>query len=123
MKSAAKVAHEVSNFVREIRKKHMGKGPEEVVTRFCGPWVICEMKGNLTNVEKFMAQTPEGRRMIHEARTELVKTIYEDNAVSEALNDIVGAHFQTLYTDFNVELDTAMSIFVFDRPLGLDSST
>lgn len=65
--------HEFSNLVREIRKEQVGNGPREITTRFIDTWAVSEMKGNLTNVEKFMITSPEGKRMVHEARTELVK--------------------------------------------------
>ncbi|MBL0388380.1 DUF2294 domain-containing protein [Tumebacillus sp. ITR2] len=119
--SATRLAHEFSNVVREIRKKHTGKGPEEIITRFCGPWAISEMKGNLTNLEKFMSQSDEGKRMIHQTRTAFVKKIYEEREVVAALEKVVNATFVTLFSDFNVEMDVAMTVFVFDRPLGLDS--
>lgn len=119
--SHARIAHEFSNLVREIRKTHVGKGPTHIVTRFAGPWAICEMKGNLTSVEKFMSRTPEGQRMIHETRTEFIKKIYEDLTVGRPLEELVNARMVTLFVDFRFELDIAMTVFVFDRPLGLDS--
>jgi uncharacterized protein YbcI len=120
--NSTRKAHEFSNLVREIRKKHTGKGPEEIITRFCGSWAICEMKGNMTNLEKFMSQTEEGKRMIHQTRTGFIKNIYQDQELVATLEQVVDAAFVTLYNDFNVELDTAMTVFVFDRPLGLDSA-
>lgn len=46
--------HQFSMLVREIRKEYVGNGPKEIITKFNGCWAISEMKGNLTNVEKFM---------------------------------------------------------------------
>ncbi|ERI08720.1 DUF2294 domain-containing protein [Aneurinibacillus aneurinilyticus] len=117
----ARIAHEFSNLVREIRKTHVGKGPTHIITRFVGPWAICEMKGNLTSVEKFMSRTQEGQRMIHATRTEFIKKIYEDLSVGRPLEELVNARMVTLFVDFRFELDIAMTVFVFDRPLGLDS--
>lgn len=118
----ARVAHEFSNYVREIRKKHTGKGPDQIVTRFVGPWAVCEMKGNMTNLERFMSQSPEGKQMIHQTRTAFIKKIYDDQELVASLESVVNAKFVTLFNDFNVELDTAMTVFVFDRSLGLDSA-
>jgi uncharacterized protein YbcI len=116
-----RIAHEFSNIVREIRKTHVGKGPTHIVTRFVGSWAICEMKGNLTSVEKFMSRTPEGQRMIHATRTEFIKKIYDDLSVGKPLEDLVKAKMVTLFVDFRFEFDTAMTVYVFDRPLELDS--
>jgi uncharacterized protein YbcI len=117
----ARIAHEFSNIVREIRKTHVGKGPTHIITRFVGPWAICEMRGNLTRVEKFMSRTLEGQKMIHETRTDFIKKIYEDLSVGRPLEELVHAKLITLFVDFRFEMDTAMTVFVFDRPLELDS--
>ncbi|MDB4896750.1 MAG: hypothetical protein JWN15_3012 [Firmicutes bacterium] len=111
-------AREIGNLVRNLRKQHMGKGPDEVVTRFSGPLVICEMKGCMTNFEKFMAQTPEGKQMIHTARTAFVKRMYEDPALRAQLERIVNAKFIKIYADFCVDTDSAISVFVFQSSLG-----
>ncbi|WP_026962911.1 DUF2294 domain-containing protein [Alicyclobacillus herbarius] len=116
-----RVVHEFNNVVREVRKKHTGKGPEKITTRFLGAWAICEMKGTLTGMEKFVAQTTEGRRMVHELRTTFVKEIYKNEAVRKEVEQTVGAKLVKLYCDFDVESDTAMTVYVFDRPLGLDT--
>lgn len=109
--------HEFSMLVREIRKEYVGNGPKEITTRFVGPWAISEMKGNVTNVEKFMIRSEEGKRMVHEARTKLVKEIYKNPEVVTKLEELVKAKLVTIFTDINIDLDTAMTIYVFDQPL------
>ena len=73
--------HQFSMLVREIRKEYVGNGPKEISTRFMGNWAISEMKGNLTNVEKFMISSEQGQQMVHQARTKMVKEIYEKSEV------------------------------------------
>lgn len=118
--STTKVAHAFSNLVREVRKKHVGKGPDQITTRFVGPWAVCELKGNLTSVEKFAVRSEDGKRLVRELRTTFIKQIYNEQALRSEVERIVGAHLVTLFCDFDVELDTAMTVYVFDRPLGLD---
>ena len=118
--SILKTAHTFSNLVREIRKKHVGKGPEQITTRFIGPWAICEMKGNLTRVEKFAIRSEDGRRIVRELRTIFIKELYKDEEIRSAVENVVHAKLITLFCDFDVELDTAITVYVFDRPLGLD---
>ncbi|MGG4446468.1 DUF2294 domain-containing protein [Brevibacillus sp. HB1.2] len=109
--------HQFSMLVREIRKEYVGNGPKEIVTRFCGPWVICEMKGNLTNVEKFMILSDEGKRMVHDARTKLVKNIYNDPEVVAKLEDIIHAKVLRIFSDISIEEDIAMTVYVLDRSI------
>jgi uncharacterized protein YbcI len=105
-----------SNLVRSFRKQHVGKGPDTIKTSFLGSWAICEMRGNLTPVEKFVAKSEEGRRTIRSARTEMIKELYEVNDISE-IEGLVGAQMVELFVDINIEKDWAMSIFVFDKKI------
>jgi uncharacterized protein YbcI len=109
--------HEFSNLVREIRKEQVGNGPREITTRFIDTWAVSEMKGNLTNVEKFMITSPEGKRMVHEARTELVKKIYDCSDIRDKFEKLVHAKIIRVFSDINIEEDVAMTTFVFDRKL------
>ncbi|MBC6971357.1 DUF2294 domain-containing protein [Bacillus sp. Xin] len=103
--------------LREIRKEYIGNGPKEITTRFVGSWVISEMKGNLTNVEHFMMGSPEGQRVVHEARTKLVKQIYKNPLVLKKIEEITEAKVVNIFTDIDIETDTAMTIYVFDKPI------
>ncbi|MFE1625236.1 DUF2294 domain-containing protein [Brevibacillus reuszeri] len=109
--------HQFSMLVREIRKEYVGNGPKEILTRFVDTWAISEMKGNLTNVEKFMITSNEGRRMVHDARTKLVKKIYTNPEVVTKLEDLMKAKIVRIFSDINIEEDIAMTVFVFDRAL------
>jgi uncharacterized protein YbcI len=103
--------------VREIRKEYVGNGPQQIQTRFVGSWAIIEMNGNLTDVEKWMIASDEGRRMIHETRTKMVKDIYKNTEVVEKLENLVNAKLVTLFTDINLERDVAITVYVFDRDI------
>jgi uncharacterized protein YbcI len=107
---------EFSNLVRSFRKRHMGKGPSKITTTFCKNWAICEMEGNLSPVEKFIASADDGKQMLRAARTEMVKEIYRKNRPLE-MEELLGANFVELFVDIDIERDFGMSIFVFDQDL------
>ncbi len=109
--------HQFSMLVREIRKEYVGNGPKEITTRFIENWAISEMKGNLTNVEKFMIKSEQGKQMIHEARTKMVKEIYKKPEVLEKFESLFGARVLQLFSDINIDEDIAMTVFVFDHPI------
>lgn len=115
------IEHQFNMLVREIRKECVGNGPREITTRFVGHWAISEMKGNLTNIEKFMIESKEGHQMVHEARTTLVKKIYDDPAKVKKLEELVQANLVSVFTDINIDMDIAMTIYVFDKPILLNS--
>ncbi|GLB59495.1 DUF2294 domain-containing protein [Cytobacillus sp. NCCP-133] len=105
---------EFSNLVRSFRKKHMGKGPSQVRTTFCKNWAICEMEGNLSPVEKFIASADEGKQMLRAARTEMVKEMYKKNRPAE-MEEFLQAKLIDLFVDIDIERDFGMSVFVFDQ--------
>lgn len=115
--NSANLAHEFSNLLREVRKRTVGKGPEQVTTRFVGPWAVCELRGNLTVVEKFISRSPEGKHMIKDTRTTFIKELYEDTALQAEFEKLVGAKLLALYVDFDVDTDIGMTVYVFDRPI------
>lgn len=105
---------EFSNLVKAYRKRHMGKGPSRITTTFCKNWAICEMEGNLSPVEKFIAGAADGKLMLREARTQWVKEIYRNHPPAE-MEELLGAKFVDLFVDIDIDQDFGMSIFVFDQ--------
>ncbi|MBM7569006.1 DUF2294 domain-containing protein [Paenibacillus sacheonensis] len=111
-----KVEAEFSNLVKAYRKRHMGKGPGRITTTFCRNWAICEMEGNLSPVEKFIATANDGKQMLREARTQWVKEIYRSHPPLE-MEALVGAQYVELFVDIDIDKDFGMSIFVFDQDI------
>ncbi|MFB5196921.1 DUF2294 domain-containing protein [Neobacillus sp. KR4-4] len=109
--------HQFSMLVREIRKEYVGNGPKEITTKFIGSWAISEMKGNLTNVEKFMITSEHGEQMVHETRTRFVKEIYKKPEVLIRFENLMGAKVVRLFSDINISEDIAMTVFVFDQQI------
>lgn len=110
-----------ANLVRSYRKNHIGKGPEKIKITFSGNWAIAHMSGNLSPVERFIASTEQGRMMVWQARTHMIKELYSQRPPKE-MEELVGAKFVQLFTDINVEKDETVSVFVFDQPID-DSDT
>ncbi|SEO39233.1 DUF2294 domain-containing protein [Paenibacillus sp. OV219] len=107
---------EFSNLVKAFRKRHMGKGPSRITTTFCKHWAICEMDGNLSPVEKFIAGASDGKQMLREARTQWVKEIYKNHPPTE-MEALLGARFVDLFVDIDIDKDFGMSVFVFDQDI------
>ncbi|QHW31632.1 DUF2294 domain-containing protein [Paenibacillus rhizovicinus] len=111
-----KVEAEFSNLVKAYRKRHMGKGPGRITTTFCKNWAICEMEGNLSPVEKFIAAANDGKQLLREARTQWVKEIYRSHPPLE-MEALLGARYLELYVDIDIDKDFGMSVFVFDQDI------
>lgn len=110
----SKVVHEFNDIIRKLRKDLFGKGPERIHTVFTENMAISTLYGNLTPTEKFISQTPDGRDMVHMARTKMVQEVYSQNP-PEGLEEVVGAKLIHLFSDIKVKEDIAVSVFVFDK--------
>jgi uncharacterized protein YbcI len=110
------VEAEFCNLVKAYRKRFIGRGPSRITTTFCKNWAICEMEGNLSPVEKFIAKETEGKQMLHEARTNWIKELYRKNPPVE-MEQLVQAQWIDLFIDIDIDQDLGMSIFVFDQDI------
>ena len=106
-----------NDIIRKVRKDLFGKGPERIKTVFVENMAITTMNGNLTATEKFISNSEEGRKMVHSARTQLIQDIYK-RAVPEGLEMLVGSKLTHLFSDFKVDEDMAVSVFIFEKPIG-----
>ncbi|PLT35532.1 DUF2294 domain-containing protein [Bacillus sp. V5-8f] len=112
----SKKIHEFNDILRKLRKELFGKGPEKIQTIFVENKAISTLYGNLTPTEKFIARTPEGRDMVHAARTKLIQDVYK-SGTPEGMNELVGATLVHLFSDIKVEEDIGISVFIFDKDI------
>ncbi|HJF32066.1 MAG TPA: DUF2294 domain-containing protein [Sporosarcina psychrophila] len=111
-----KKTHEFNDIIRKLRKELFGKGPERIHTVFVDNMIISTLYGNLTPTETFIASTPEGKEMVHAARTRMIQEVYQ-KAPPEGMEELVGAKFIHLFSDIKLGDDIAVSVFLFDRPI------
>ncbi|ARP41558.1 hypothetical protein GTHT12_03633 [Geobacillus thermodenitrificans] len=107
-----------NDIVRKVRKQLFGKGPERIKTYFVDNLAISILHGNLTPTEKFIARTPEGRDMVHAARTKMIQDVYAQH-VPDGMEELAGSKLLYLFSDIKVEEDMAVSVFVFEKPIEL----
>lgn len=107
-----------NEIVRKVRKDHFGKGPERIKTVFIENMAISILHGNLTPTEKFIAQTPQGAEIIHAARTKMIQRIYAKK-VPDGMEELMEAKLLHLFSDIKVDEDMGVSIFIFDKDIGL----
>ena len=112
----AKKIHDFNDMIRKLRKELFGKGPERIHTVVVDNMIISTLYGNLTPTEIFIAGTPEGKEMVHAARTRMIQEVYQQ-APPEGMEELVEAKFLHLFSDFKLEEDIAVSVFLFDRTL------
>ncbi|PGZ96900.1 hypothetical protein COE51_16110 [Bacillus pseudomycoides] len=112
-----KVIHEFNDIIRKLRKDLFGKGPERIHTVFVENMAVSTLYGNLTPTESFIARTPEGRDMVHLARTKMIQDVYSLNPPA-GLEELVDAKLLHLFSDIKIDENVAVSVFVFDKNIG-----
>jgi uncharacterized protein YbcI len=105
-----------NDIVRKMRKEIYGKGPERIFTHFVDNMAITTMYGILTPTEKFIAQSQEGKKVIHSARTEMIRDIYRQK-MPEGIEEIIGSKLLHLFSDAKIEEDMAVSVFIFEKTI------
>ena len=60
--------HKLKIYIQKFSKYEVGKGSDEIKTNFCEDTIIFRGKGFLTEPEKYIAQTPDGSKMIRASR-------------------------------------------------------
>lgn len=105
-----------ANLVRSYRKNEIGKGPEKIKVTFTRNWAVVHMSGCLSPVEQFITRSEEGRNMILNARTRMIKELYSELTPTD-MEELVGAKFIKFLTDVDLEKDEVISIFIFEHPI------
>ncbi|MEK3764294.1 DUF2294 domain-containing protein [Solibacillus sp. FSL K6-4121] len=105
-----------NEIVRKVRKELYGKGPDRIYTHFVENMAVTTMYGILTPTEKFIIQSEEGKKVIHNARTQMIQEIYKQQ-VPEGLEELVDSKLLHLFSDIKVEEDMAVSVFIFEKPI------
>ncbi len=113
MKKRETVFNEI---VRKVRKEIYGKGPERIHTHFVENMAVTTMYGILTPTEKFIIQAEEGKKVIHNARTQMIQEVYKVQ-VPEGMEELVDSKLLHLFSDIKVEEDMAVSVFIFEKPI------
>ncbi len=105
--------HEIKIYLQQYFKQKLGKGVDYNKVTICEDMLIIRGEGFLTEPEKFIAQTPSGRKTIRASRTHVVLQHWHDNKryIEEKLNAKV---IHNVF-DIEPENDFWMNTVVFDR--------
>ncbi|UQZ83759.1 hypothetical protein SK3146_02966 [Paenibacillus konkukensis] len=102
-----------NELIRKVRKDLFSKGPERIHTTFVDNMAVTMLHGNMTPTEKFIASDPDGKDMVHAARTKMIQKAYTTD-FTERLEQLMGTKLVHLFSDMKVEEDIAISVFVFE---------
>ena len=115
MKTKGQTEAEVSNAMTKFELEYMGRGPKETKTYIIDDMVIVRLKGVLTDAERHLTKTQEGRDLIKKVRATMLESAKD--LLSKVIKDIVGVDVTSLHTDISTNTGERMIIFTLAESL------
>ncbi|MDP4163709.1 MAG: DUF2294 domain-containing protein [Bacillota bacterium] len=112
----SKKEHQFNDIIRKVRKELFGKGPDSIKTKFVDNMAISTLKGNLTPVEKFIINSPDGFDQVHRARTKMIQEYYKKR-IPDDMEVLMNSRLLNLFSDIDIDEDVAVSVFVFEKQI------
>ena len=118
MKTKGQIEAEVSNAMTKFEIEYMGRGPKETKTFIIQDMVIVRLKGVLTDAERHLTKTQEGRDLIKKVRATMLESARD--LLSRVIKDIVGVDVTSLHTDISTNTGERMIIFTLAESIDKD---
>ena len=115
MKTKGQTEAEVSNAMTKFELEYMGRGPKETKTYIIDDMVIVRLKGVLTDAERHLTKTQEGRDLIKKVRATMLESAKD--LLSKVIKGIVGVDVTSLHTDISTNTGERMIIFTLAESL------
>ena len=118
MKTKGQIEAEISNAMTKFELEYMGRGPKETKTYIIDDMVIVRLKGVLTDAERHLTKTQEGRDLIKKVRATMLESARD--LLSRVIRDIVGVDVTSLHTDISTNTGERIIIFTLAESLDKD---
>ena len=118
LKTKGQIEAEVSNAMTRFEIEYMGRGPKETKTFIIQDMVIVRLKGVLTDAERHLTKTQEGRDLIKKVRATMLESARD--LLSRVIKDIVGVDVTSLHTDISTNTGERMIIFTLAESIDKD---
>ena len=115
MKTKGQIEAEVGNAITKFELEYMGRGPKETKTYIIDDMVVVRLKGVLTDAERHLTKTQEGRDLIKKVRATMLESARD--LLSRVILDIVGVNVTSLHTDISTNTGERMIIFTLANSL------
>lgn len=110
-----RIQHEIKVYIEQYFKNQIGKGFDNLRILISEDMLIIRGHGFLTETEKFIVKTPQGRKVLRAARFEIARQrIHDNNPYFEGL---FGAKIIYNTYDIDPEQEILTHLFIFDHKL------
>lgn len=117
MKTKGQIEAEINNAMTRFEVEYMGRGPKETKTYVVDDLVIVRLKGVLTDAEKHLTKTLEGRELIKKVKATMLENARE--LLSKVIKDIIRVDVISMHTDISTYTGERVIIFsLSENPFG-----
>ncbi|MDD5434770.1 MAG: DUF2294 domain-containing protein [Nitrospira sp.] len=109
VKSKGQMEADISNAITKFELEYMGRGPKETRTYIVDDMILVRLKGVLTDAEKHLTKTHEGRDLIKKVRATMLESAKD--LLARVIADITGVDVVSLHTDISTHTGERVIIF------------
>ena len=109
VKSKGQMEADISNAITKFELEYMGRGPKETKTYIVDDMILVRLKGVLTDAEKHLTKTQEGRDLIKKVRATMLESAKD--LLGRVIADITGVDVVSLHTDISTQTGERVIIF------------
>lgn len=109
VKSKGQMEADISNAITKFELEYMGRGPKETKTYILDDMILVRLKGVLTDAEKHLTKTQEGRDLIKKVRATMLESAKD--LLGRVIADITGVDVVSLHTDISTQTGERVIIF------------
>ncbi|MGO0059800.1 Na-translocating system protein MpsC family protein [Brevibacillus fluminis] len=114
-KTRVTLEREVSNFISYYIKETLGRGPRDTEIKITDNVLIFFIKGILTQMEKNILKTPEGKNIVLKGRQLFVESTNDEYI--KTFEKIVESKVIQNYEAWDLENDSAVGVLVFEKKI------
>jgi uncharacterized protein YbcI len=114
-KTRTTIEREISNFISYYIKETLGRGPRDTEIKITDNVLVFLIKGILTQMEKNILNSQEGKNVVLRARQLFVENTNEEYIAS--FERIVGLKVLENYAAWDLENDSAVGVLVFEKKI------
>ncbi|MBI5192135.1 MAG: DUF2294 domain-containing protein [Nitrospirae bacterium] len=113
VKSKGQMEAEISNAITKFELEYMGRGPKETKTYIVDDIILVRLKGVLTDAEKHLTKTQEGRDLIKKVRATMLESAKD--LLARVIGDITGVDVISLHTDISTHTGERVIMFTLSE--------
>ena len=115
-KTKGELEAEFTKEIMRFEKEYLGRGPVDARTFLINDMVLVRLRGVLTPAEEKLAETPEGRSLVKDARRQLFET--SRPILATFVQQILDAELVDLFSDISTHTGERVIVLMVDRDFG-----